>query len=124
RRDVDLGGRERLARPLDGLAWPEQRLGGDARIVGALPAHELAFHDRDPKPTRGERAGAVLARRAAADADHVEVSGVLGAVHDSLQESRWSWRAPWDAAPDHSRQGPAATSVKARRPPRERVRRR
>ena len=72
--DPDLGGPGGLARSLHGLPRPEQRLGGDARPVGALAADQLALDDRDPQTALGKLAGAVLARRAAAEHDHVIVA--------------------------------------------------
>jgi hypothetical protein len=59
-----VGGVRRLARA-------QQRLGRDARPVRALAAHELALHQRDAKAAFGQRGGAVLPGRAAADDDHV-----------------------------------------------------
>ena len=59
---------------LDGLARPQQRLGRDARPVGALAADQLALHHRHPQAALGQRAGGVLAGRAAADHDHVIVA--------------------------------------------------
>ena len=57
-------GRRRLARAVHRLARAQQRLRRDARPVGALAAHQLALDDRDAQAALGERAGAVLARRA------------------------------------------------------------
>ena len=48
--DVDLRGGRRLARLLDRLAGPQQRLGRDARVVRALAADQLALDDRDLRP--------------------------------------------------------------------------
>ena len=73
RLDVDLRGRRRLARAVHRLARPQQRLRRDARPVGALAADQLALDDRDAQPALGQRAGAVLAGRAAAQHDHVVV---------------------------------------------------
>ena len=63
------------------LARTQQRLGRDAGPVGALAADELALDDGDAQAALRERAGAVLARRAAAEHDHVVVAHVrqLGA---------------------------------------------
>ena len=58
--DVDLRGRRRVARAVHRLARPQQRLGRDARPVGALAADQLALDDGDAQPALGERAGAVL----------------------------------------------------------------
>ena len=55
------------------LAGTQQRLRRDAGPVRALAADELALDERDAQAALGERAGAVLARRAAADDDHVVV---------------------------------------------------
>ena len=68
RLDVDLGGRRRVARAVHRLARAQQRLGRDARPVGALAADQLALDERDAQPALGQRARAVLAGRAAADA--------------------------------------------------------
>ena len=62
RLDVDFGARGGLARPVDRLARPQQRLRGNAGPVGALPSHQLALHDRHPQAALRERARAVLAR--------------------------------------------------------------
>jgi hypothetical protein len=79
RLDIDLGARGRLARPMDGLARSQQRLGRDARPVGALAPDQLPLDDRNPHAGLGKRAGAVLARRPAAQHDDVVVvaHGVL-----------------------------------------------
>ena len=74
RLDVDLRVRRRLVRRVHGLARTQQRLRRDARPVRALAADELALDERDAQAALGERAGAVLARRAAADHDHVVVA--------------------------------------------------
>ena len=68
RLDVDLRARRRLAGRVHGLARAQQRLRRDARPVGALAADELALDEGDAQTALGERAGAVLARRAATDA--------------------------------------------------------
>ena len=69
-------GRRRLVRGVHRLARAQQRLGRDARPVRALAADELALDERDAQAALGERAGAVLAGRAAADDDHVVVAHV------------------------------------------------
>ena len=71
--DVDLGSCLRVARAVDRLARPQQRLGRDARVVGALAADELALDDRDAQAALRQRPGAVLPGGAAADHDHVVV---------------------------------------------------
>ena len=76
--DVDLRGRRRFVRGVHGLARAQQRLGRDARPVGALAADQLALDHRDAQAALGERAGAVLARRAAADDDDVVVAAHNG----------------------------------------------
>ena len=60
--------RGRLARVVHRLTGAQQRLRRDAGPVRALAADQLALDERDAQPALGERAGAVLARRAAADA--------------------------------------------------------
>ena len=65
--------RRRLARGVHRLARAQQRLRRDARPVGALAADQLALDERDAQAALGQRAGAVLARRAAADDDDVVV---------------------------------------------------
>ena len=65
--------RRRLARGVHRLAGAQQRLGRDARPVGALAADQLALDERDAQAALGQRAGAVLARRAAAEDDDVVV---------------------------------------------------
>ena len=69
-------GRGRLVRGVRRLARAQQRLGRDARPVRALAADELALDERDAQAALGERAGAVLAGRAAADDDDVVVAHV------------------------------------------------
>ena len=78
RLDIDLRGRGGLARPMDRLARPQQRLRRNAGPVGALPSHELALHDRHAQTALRQRARAVLARRAAAEHDHVIVAAHVG----------------------------------------------
>ena len=74
RLDVDLGARGRLARPVDRLARAQQRLRRDARPVRALAADQLALDDGHAQAALGQGARAVLARRAAAEHDHVVVA--------------------------------------------------
>src|SRR5262249_25095129 len=69
--DVDPRGRRRLVGAAHRLARTQQRLRRDARPVGALAADQLALDQPDAQAALGERAGAVLARRAAADDDDV-----------------------------------------------------
>ena len=82
--DVDLGRRGRLACCVHRLARPQQRLGRDARPVRALPADELALDQGDAQAALGQRPGAVLARRAPADHDHVVVAHVGSSSPASL----------------------------------------
>ena len=70
--DVDLGAGARLARAVDRLARAQQRLRRDAGPVRALAADQLPLHDGHPQPARGQRRRAVLARRPAAEDDHVD----------------------------------------------------
>ncbi len=72
--DVDLGGRRRLPRRVHGLARPQQRLRRDARPVRALAPDELPLDDGDAEPALGERSGAVLPGRPAAQDDDVVVA--------------------------------------------------
>ena len=71
-------GRRRVARGVHRLAGAQQRLGRDARPVGALAPDQLALDERDAQAALGQRAGAVLARRAAADDDDVVVAAHVG----------------------------------------------
>jgi len=73
RLDIDLRARRRLARSMCGLAGPQQRLGRDARPVGAFAADQVAFDERDAQTALRERAGAMLARRTPAEDDDVIV---------------------------------------------------
>jgi hypothetical protein len=75
--DVRVCGRLGVASSVDRLARAQQRLGRDARPVGALPADELTLDQGHAKATFGQGAGTVLARRAAADDDDVEVAAHL-----------------------------------------------
>ena len=73
RRDVDLRARRRLVCVVHGFTRAKQGLGRDARPVGALATHELAFDDGDAQTALRQRAGAVLAGRAGAEHDDVVV---------------------------------------------------
>ena len=77
RLDVDLRAGPHIARALHRLAGAQQRLGRDARPVGALAPDQFALDEGDPQAALGERPGAVLARRAAAHDDHVVVGAHL-----------------------------------------------
>ena len=72
--DVDLGARRCAAGGMHRLARAQQRLGRDARPVGALAADQLALDDGDAQATLGQRAGAVLTRRSGAEHDDVVVA--------------------------------------------------
>jgi len=72
--DVALRRRGGVVCSVHGLAGAQQRLGRDARPVGALAADELALDEGDPKAALGKCARGVLARRAAAEDDHVVVA--------------------------------------------------
>ncbi len=74
RLNVDLRARRRVARGMHGLAGAEQRLRRDACPVGALAPDQLALDERDAQAALGQRAGAVLPRRAAAEDDDVVVA--------------------------------------------------
>ena len=88
RLDVHLRARPHLARGVHRLAGAQQRLGRDAGPVRALAADQLALDDRDPQTTLGQRAGAVLTRRAATQNDHVVVIAHVKAVHHKLPGNR------------------------------------
>ena len=74
RLDVDRRARCGVARGLHRLAWAQQRLRRDAGPVGALAPDQLALDDRHAQATLGQRAGAMLAWRAAAENDDVVVA--------------------------------------------------
>ena len=76
-----LAGARRLARRLERLAGPQQRLRRDAGPVVALAPDELAFDDRHAKAAVREPAGAVLTCRTGTDDDDIEF---LGAAHRDL----------------------------------------
>ena len=78
--DVDLRRRCSVPCRVHGLAGAQQRLGRDAGPVGALAADELPLDEGDAQPALGERAGAVLTGRAAADDDDVVVAHVGSSV--------------------------------------------
>ena len=59
-RHVHLGGGRHLARGLDGLARAQQRLGRDARPVGALTPHQFPLDHGDPQRPLGQLSGAVF----------------------------------------------------------------
>ena len=110
--NVDLRGRAGLERALHRLARAQQRLRRNASPVGALAADQLALNDGDAQPARGQRPGAMLARRPAAENDHVVVahvgssvpacSATMYAAYQSGQfGSAWPMRfscSPWAAA--------------------------
>ena len=73
RLDVDLRCRRRVVRTARGLPRAQQRLGRDARPVGALATDQLFLDECDAQTALCERGGAVLARRAAAHDDDVVV---------------------------------------------------
>ena len=81
-RDVDLRARRRVVGGVGGLTGAQQRLGRDARPVGALATHQLAFDDGDAQTALGQRAGAVLAGRAGTEDDDVVVGHVGGSAPD------------------------------------------
>ena len=56
------------------LARAQQRLGRDARPVGALAPDQLALDERDAQAALGEGGCAVLAGRAAPEDDDVVVA--------------------------------------------------
>ena len=72
--DVDLRAGRRLARGVHCLTGAQQRLGRDARPVRARSPDQFALDDGDAQAAVGQRAGAVLARRAAAHDDDVVVA--------------------------------------------------
>ena len=76
-RRIDLCCADRIARTLRGLSGAEERLRGNAGVVRALTADQLTLDKRDTQTAVGELACAVLARRAAADDDDVEITHVL-----------------------------------------------
>ena len=71
--DVDFRLRCGLTSTVDGLAWTQQRLRWDARPIRAFATDELTLNQRDTQATFSERADTVLARRTAANDDHVVV---------------------------------------------------
>ena len=52
-------------------AGPDERLGGHAAPVRALPADQFPFHDGHPQAAVGQPAGRVLAGRPGPDHQHV-----------------------------------------------------
>jgi hypothetical protein len=76
RGDVHLGAGGRFPGLVHSLAGAQQGLRRDAGVVGALAADQLALDHRDPEPAVDQLAGAVLARRAGAEHDDVEVAHV------------------------------------------------
>ena len=71
--DVDLRARRGLARVVRRFTGSQQRLGRDARPVGALAPDQFALDERDPQPALGQFPGTVLSGRAAPEDDHVVV---------------------------------------------------
>src|SRR5258708_7184918 len=74
---VDLCARRRLPGVVGGLAGAQQRLGRDARPVGALAPDQLPLDEGNPQAALGQLPPPVLARRAAAYDDDVVI-----AAHD------------------------------------------
>jgi hypothetical protein len=56
------------------VARAEQRLGGNAAPIGALPTDQLTLDHGHAQPTVGATPGGVLPRRTGADHDHVELA--------------------------------------------------
>ena len=73
-RSIDPRGGRRLVRLVRRLARAQQRLRRDASPVRALAADQFSLHEGDTQPARGQRCSAVLARRPAAENDHVVVT--------------------------------------------------
>ena len=94
RLNIDLGRRHGLARAVDRLAWAQQGLRRDAGVVRALAADELALDQGDAKAALGQRAGAVLTRRASAEDDHVVVASAHRCLHRWSVAERVARRAP------------------------------
>ena len=90
------------------LARAQQRLGGHARVVGALAADQLRLDDRDRQPAVRQPPGRHLAGRAGADHDHVE-SSVPSRGHRTV--CRAAWRGPCST---FRRPGPVAQHSPAR----------
>ena len=78
RLDVDVGGGGRFPRSMNRFAGSQQRLRWNAGPVGAFATHELSFDDGDPQAAVGQGAGAVLARRAPAQHNHVVLAAHVG----------------------------------------------
>ena len=75
--DVHLGAGGGLACLLGRLPGAQQRLGRDARPVGALTAGQLTLDDGHPQPAIGQLSRTVLARGAGAQDDDVVAAHVL-----------------------------------------------
>ncbi|OIQ76367.1 hypothetical protein GALL_419590 [mine drainage metagenome] len=96
RRDVHSPA-DRLPRPRDRACGrehrtrPEERLGGHARPVGALPAGELPLDHGDPQPMASGSVGGVLADRPRTHDDNVnDLLGVLRVLaHGAPSVNAW-----------------------------------
>ena len=99
---VHLRARPDVARALHGLAGAEQRLGRDARPVGALAPDQLALDHGDAQAALGQGGGAVLAGGAPAEHDDVVVGAHVGSsspdcsliMYSAYQEGQSSSRCP------------------------------
>src|SRR6202011_5719990 len=60
------------------------------RPVRTFPSHELALHDGHAKAALGQRARAVLARRAGAEHDHVIVAVHVGSSSPARSRTMYS----------------------------------
>jgi hypothetical protein len=96
RLNIDLGARGGLARAMDRLTRPQQRLRRNASSIGALSSHELPLYDRHTQTALRQSARAMLARGAATEHDHVIV-----AVHLSSFSQRPGSRVviSWSSQP-------------------------
>ena len=59
------------------LTRPQQRLGGDARVIRAFTAHALSFDHGYPEAAFGQHSGTVLAWGAGTNHDHVEIAHLI-----------------------------------------------
>ena len=69
------------------LARAEQRLGRNARPIGALTADQVALDERDAQPALGQCRGAVLSGRATTKDDDVVVTAHGAVAHLGLRGS-------------------------------------
>jgi len=89
-----------------GLGAAQQRLGRDARPVGALAADQLTFNDRDPPARIEQPARGGLTACTHADDDHIELVHLTPPADSGFNERSLPFPRPWQTR--HGRLGQPA----------------